>query len=99
MSNKQKWTPGPWRRVSGRFLCQINIGTDRDTIATVYGDTGENEANTNLIAASPTMADVLEVAPDPNDMDFTNPERFKRIYSEWYTKRCAALAKARGEQL
>lgn len=60
MKDSQLWTPGPWEASKGSFLCQININTESETLATVYGDTGENEANAHVIAAAPELYAAVE---------------------------------------
>ena len=56
-----KHTPGPWVIQETNFAQQKNVyaQADKPPIATVYGSTGENEANARLIAAAPEMLEAL----------------------------------------
>lgn len=44
-----KATPGGRIASSRRMLCRIDIDSDSETLATVYGESGENLANAQLI--------------------------------------------------
>ena len=55
----RKHTPGPWEQKHQGMLCQIAINSDSDTLATVYGESGENLANARLIAAAPELLEAL----------------------------------------
>jgi len=57
----RKHTPGPWEQKHQGMLCQIAINSDSDTLATVYGESGENLANARLIAAAPELLEALEM--------------------------------------
>ena len=93
MSNEMKWTPGPWHTGKGSFPFQININTDSGTIATVYGETGENEANAHLIAAAPELyAALADMISSYEALGAPLP-----MAKEVEVALCA-LAKARGEQ-
>jgi len=103
------FTKGPWES-EGRTVYKLspcNIGGIGGMANHFYlsvqrghkdgGSQSELEANAHLIAAAPLLYDELSSAPEPNEIDVTNPERFKRIYREWFEASSKALAKARGE--
>jgi len=98
-----KHTPGPWVIQETNFAQQKNVyaQADKPPIATVYGSTGENEANARLIAAAPEMLDALKktseflhhmwCSANINEYDFEMVEETMLIND-------AAIAKATGDQ-
>lgn len=80
------WTPGPWHYSPTHYGKAFDIGAaDGDNVALIYGpeENGSDwfRANARLIAASPTMAALLESAathfegaPDPEDVAFLATE-------------------------
>lgn len=53
-----KHTPGPWAKKDNGDSFHI-IGANGDWIATVHGGIEEDEANAQLIAAAPMLAEAL----------------------------------------
>lgn len=87
-------TPGPWIQSKRMMICQIAILSDEDQLATVYGETGENQANANLIAAAPDLLEALEVLKDAFIVAVGATSPYAR---EALRRPMAAIAKARGE--
>lgn len=88
MSN---YTPGPWVVQETNFAQQKNVyaQTDKPPIATVYGSTGENEANARLIAAAPDLLAALKECITAVDVT---------MYGMAIHNARAAIAKATGDQ-
>ena len=101
------FTSGPWVMDYDELGCDLAITTDArmdDYVPICCMDVNfdppfaeEQAANAHLIVAAPLLYDELSSAPEPNEIDVTNPERFKRIYREWFEASSKALAIARGE--
>ena len=96
MSEKPKWTPGPWRVVS----MAIGSMTRHDIVA---GDLHGNEFNVpvytednaRLIAAAPEMAEALRALLDDVDgYGLKHPEANSRFEPESAENARAALRKA-----
>lgn len=53
------YTKGPWSIRPGVFNYQTEIMSGKDVLATVYGNTGENLGNANVMAAAPDLLEAL----------------------------------------
>ena len=93
-----KHTPGPWVASRGSFLFQIAINSESDTLAVVYGENGENEANARLICAAPELLEALTDALEDYDAWMKGAEVTpNESLQAWTNKARAAIAKAKGE--
>ena len=100
---EKRYTPGPWEYIGTEETDDVVIQTkvhgviNDDEVLGVSEWCRLKDADGFLMAAAPELYEALESAPSPDDLDFTNPERFKRIYAEWFASRHLAIAKAYGE--
>ena len=96
MSNKQKWTPGPWETDRNNThtgqIATIHHCLNNDWVevwSTDWPDSeARQEANANLIAAAPELYEALQQAV----------EAWKYEYGSCPTWWGDALAKARGDR-
>lgn len=89
-----KHTPGPWTKSKRSMLFQISILSDEEHLATVYGESGENEANANLIVAAPRLLAALEIMTVLVALKYGNLDG--DVYAE-IEKANKAIADAKGE--
>ena len=98
MSQRTKWTPGPWRHVStlgGWDGVKEDAGPSNICLLSF-----NNPANADLIAAAPELYEAVASAPilsKYHGQRGFDVERFIEDYEAWRVTCRAALAKARGE--
>ncbi|MEA3250181.1 MAG: hypothetical protein U9Q35_01155 [Pseudomonadota bacterium] len=98
--SEQRWTPGPWRQVTGVGYCAIR--TNAGVIADIrFVDRQYNPFDANLIAAAPELFEALEYALPylracaPSPRDGINQDGSVDV--NCVDRALAAIAKARGE--
>ena len=102
MTDKPKWTPGPWAATS-EDNGEWDIYSESWDIATVAAragmedPNGRSDANAHLIAAAPDLAEALKNLIARYDEVVTTPDCSCGQDDHDVTMARAALAKARGE--
>jgi hypothetical protein len=105
-----KWTSGPWQIGRGPITedrCVWGPGDPNKDAVWICGQVinhglyaDQGEANAHLIAAAPTMADVLDAAPILSKYHTARgfeTEQFIADYEAWSATRRQALSQALGE--
>lgn len=87
-----KHTPGPWAKKDNGDSFHI-IGANGDWIATVHGGIEEDEANAQLIAAAPMLAEaLLNLLNSPDvSLDALEPETMKAVESAHHALAAAGV--------
>lgn len=92
-----KHTPGPWenRPYPNQLNRQARIGTNDRTVASVWADNREGEANAHLIAAAPDLLDALAGFAEAYCPTDGSPLSWEEC-NEAYQVALAVIAKAQG---
>lgn len=98
-------TAGPWSIRPGVFNYQTEIMSGEDVLATVYGNTGENLGNANVMRSAPELLDMLlALECDINTMVYCYDKRPGNFWGAMEVAKenailaRAVIAKAKGEE-
>lgn len=90
-----KHTPGPWFLGKSGFIQQVQIQSKDGPLGVVYGTSGENSANANLISAAPDLLEALEDLKRELILSDVDMDYIESHFRPWINKAELAVAKAR----